>query len=226
MRTILILAVLSAFGVGSRGPGAAQSAGEQTYKPGNGVTNPVVIKDVKPVYTEGAMRRRVQGLVGFSCVVRADGKVGECTVTRSLDAELDQQALKAMNEWQFKPGTKDGKPVAVEIAVEMAFKLRGGPPVYRPGDGVSSPVVVTEVKADYPADAMQAGVSGTVVMEGIVQLDGSIDTIRVIKSIDERLDREAVKALGQWRFKPGQKDGEDVRVQISIEMSFKQEIRR
>ncbi len=220
MRTILILAVLSTFGGGSRSPGVAQSAGEQTYKPGNGVTSPVVVKEVKPVYTEGAMRRRVQGLVGFSCVVMADWKVGECTVTRSLDTELDQQAFKALKEWQFKPATKDGKPVAVEVGIEMSFTLRYGPPVYRQGAGVSSPVVITEVKADYPADAMQAGVSGTVVMEGIVQLDGSIDTIRVTKGIDERLDREAVKALGQWRFKPGQKDGEDVRVQISIEMSF------
>ena len=67
---------------------------------------------------------------------------------------------------------------------------------------------------------MRAGMQGTVELEGIVQIDGTIDSIRVTKSIDERLDREAVKALGQWRFKPGQKDGQDVRVRISIEMSF------
>jgi TonB family protein len=44
--------------------------------------------------------------------------------------------------------------------------------------------------------------------------------IRVKRGLDERLDREAVKALGQWRFRPGQKDGQDVRVRISIEMTF------
>ena len=198
----------------------AQSAGGQTYKPGDGVTTPVLVKEVKPAYTEAAMRRRVQGTVGANCVVTADGTVGDCTVTRPLDAELDQQAIKAMKEWQFKPGTKDGQPVAVEVAIEMSFTLRDGPPAYRPGAGVSSPVVVKETKPEYPEDLMRAGVHGTVELEGVVQIDGSIDSIRVTKGIDERLDQEAVKALGQWRFKPGQKDGKDVRVLISIEMSF------
>ena len=61
---------------------------------------------------------------------------------------------------------------------------------------------------------------GTVELEGVVQADGTINRIRVTKGIDERLDREAINALGQWRFKPGQKDGKDVPVRISIEMSF------
>jgi TonB family protein len=217
VKAIVILAVLSTFS----GASFPQAAAGQTYKPGDGVTNPVMVKDVKPVYTAAAMRRRVQGVVRASCVVLASGKVGDCTVTQPLDAELDQQAITAMKGWEFKPGTKDGEPVAVEVAIEMSFALRDGPPLYRTGaPGVSSPVVIKEVKADYPADAMQAGVSGTVVMEGIVQLDGSIDTIHVIKGIDERVDREAVKALGQWRFTPGQKDGANVRVLISIEMTF------
>jgi TonB family protein len=57
-------------------------------------------------------------------------------------------------------------------------------------------------------------------LEGVVQVDRTINRIRVTKGLDDRLDREAVKALGQWRFRPGQKDGQDVRVRISIEMTF------
>ena len=220
MQAILILAVLSTVAGASRNTSGAQAAGGQTYQPGDGVTVPVLVMEVKPAYTEGAMRRRVQGTVGANCVVLADGKVGDCTVTHPLDAELDQQAIKAMKAWQFKPGTKDDKPVAVEVAIEMSFTLRDGPPAYRPGAGVSSPVLVKETKPDYPEDLMRAGVQGTVELEGVVQLDGSIDTIRVTKGIDQRLDQEAVKALGQWRFKPGQKDGKDVRVFVNVEISF------
>jgi TonB family protein len=47
------------------------------------------------------------------------------------------------------------------------------------------------MKPDYPEDAKQAGVNGIVELEGVVQIDGSIDRIRVTKGIDERLDREA-----------------------------------
>jgi TonB family protein len=201
-------------------PAVAQPAGDQVYKPGEGVTVPRVVKDVKPNYTPDAMRRGVQGLVGLSCVVKADGKVGDCTVTRPLDATLDQEAVRVAKQWQFEPGTKDGQPVAVEVSIEMSFTLRDGPPVFRPGAGVSSPVVISEVKPEYPADVMREGIQGTVELEGIVQIDGTIDSIRVVKGLDGRLDHEAVKALGQWRFRPGQKDGQDVRVRISIEMSF------
>ena len=73
------------------------------------------MKETKPNYTPDAMRRRVQGLVGMSCVVKADGNVGDCTVTRPLDAALDQEAVRVAKQWQFKPGTKDGQPVAVEV---------------------------------------------------------------------------------------------------------------
>jgi TonB family protein len=47
-------------------------------------------------------------------------------VTTSLDDKygLDEQAVTARKKWRFQPGTKDGKPVAVEVTVEMSFKLR------------------------------------------------------------------------------------------------------
>jgi protein TonB len=59
-------------------------------------------------------------------VVLADGTVGDVRVARSLDAVngLDRQAVKAMKQWRFKPGLKDGKPVAVRVQVEMSFTLK------------------------------------------------------------------------------------------------------
>ena len=104
---------------------AGVAAQEQAYKPGNGVTNPVLIKEVKPNYTEGAIRRRVQGVVEMSVVVLRDGTVGDdVRITKSLDEELDQQAIIAVRQWRFRPGTKDGEPVNVRVSVEMTFTLK------------------------------------------------------------------------------------------------------
>jgi protein TonB len=101
---------------------AAQHA-PQVYHPGNGVTLPVVVSEMKPDYTPEAKAARIQGTVGLDTVVLADGTVGDVTVAKSLDTVngLDQQAVKAMKQWRFKPGRKDGKPVAVLVAVEMTF---------------------------------------------------------------------------------------------------------
>ena len=55
-----------------------------------------------------------------------DGSVGSVSVTRSLDATfgLDREAVSAAKQWRFKPGTKDGKPVAVRVAIELTFTLK------------------------------------------------------------------------------------------------------
>jgi protein TonB len=118
VRKILSVTALSAILVGTA---LAQA---EVYKPGKGITLPQLIKEVKPTYTEGAIRRKVQGRVETRTVVLADGSVGDVTVTRSLDEELDQQAINAVKQWEFKPGTKAGTPVAVEVNIELTFTLR------------------------------------------------------------------------------------------------------
>jgi protein TonB len=91
-----------------------------------GVSNPVVTKEVHPRYTREAMDARVQGTIAMDAVVREDGTVEDVTITQSLDKEygLDQEAVKALKQWQFKPGTKDDKPVPVLVNVTMSFTLK------------------------------------------------------------------------------------------------------
>jgi TonB family protein len=99
-------------------------AQDQVYKIGNGVTSPVLTKEVKPNYTKSPMRRKVQGVVELTAVVLTDGTVDHVKVIRSLDEELDEQAVKAARQWRFRPGTKDGQPVAVQVSIELTFTLR------------------------------------------------------------------------------------------------------
>jgi TonB family protein len=96
------------------------------HKPGSGVSLPSVVREVKPGYTPQAMQAKIQGSVWLRCVVNEHGDISEVEVTRSLDTEhgLDQSAVDAARKWKFKPGRKDGKPVAVEITLELTFTLR------------------------------------------------------------------------------------------------------
>ena len=93
---------------------------------------------------------------------------------------------------------------------------------YREGNGVTSPTILREVKPNYTGEAMRARIQGLVKMEAIVLPDGSVGDVRVIRSLDQQfgLDKEAVKTVKQWRFRPGMRLGQPVPVLIEIEMSF------
>ena len=93
-------------------------------RPSKDVTVPRVVREVKPDYPDSAKKDRVQGSVTLEAVVKKDGTVGDVTVKKPLHPELDEEAVKAMKKWEFKPGTKDGKAVDVAIDVEMTFNLK------------------------------------------------------------------------------------------------------
>ncbi len=126
---IAVLMAAPSFAIGMAGaPGtfAGTQDRNNVYKPGDGVKHPVLVREVKPKYTAEAMRAKIQGVVKMAVVVLETGDIGDVRITQSLDNEygLDDEAVKAVNQWLFKPGMKDDKPVAVEIAIEMSFKLK------------------------------------------------------------------------------------------------------
>jgi len=108
------------------GPGFGGGTGGGAYRLGNGVSTPVLLREVKPQYTSDAMRAKIQGTVWVECVVKPDGTVGDATVVRSLDSVfgLDQEAIRAARQWRFRPGTRLGEPVPVLITIELTFTLR------------------------------------------------------------------------------------------------------
>ena len=245
MRALPLIALVCCLVAGPVVASARQAQENTIYKPGNGVTAPVVIKEAKPQYTADALHAGVQGTVSLECVVLPDGAVGEARVTKALDPGLDQEAIKAARQWTFKPGLKDGKPVPVRVSIELTFSLRdkhakppvsfgstalsgadggvykpGAAPIYKPGNGVTAPTVVRQVKPQYTPAAMKAKVEGIVGVECVVEATGRVGDVTVTRSLDEGLDQEAIKAVRQWRFEPGTKDGKAVRVRVTLEMSF------
>ena len=110
------------FGGSSTGGGFGGGA----YQPGSGVSSPVLLSQVKPQYTTEAMRAKIQGKVWLEVVVMTDGRPGDIRIARSLDRTfgLDEEAIKAMRQWRFRPGVRLGSPVPVKVIVEMEFSLR------------------------------------------------------------------------------------------------------
>jgi len=94
--------------------------------------------------------------------------------------------------------------------------------VYRPGSGVSTPRILREVKPQYTSEAMRAKIQGEVWLEAVVQPDGTVGHVEIVRSLDSvfGLDQEALKAARQWRFVPGSRMGQPVAVLVTIQMTF------
>lgn len=87
-----------------------------------GVTAPKAIQTPDPDYPEAARNANYQGTVVLWLIVDTDGTTKQIKVVRKLGMGLDEEAVAAVKKWRFRPATKNGLPVAVQINVEVNFR--------------------------------------------------------------------------------------------------------
>lgn len=88
---------------------------------GGRIPNPVKIKNVVPEYPPVAKSARVGGLVQIQATIGPDGKVRDAEVTKSVPL-LDQAALAAVRQWEYRPTRVKGVAVPVIVNVAVEFK--------------------------------------------------------------------------------------------------------
>ena len=91
------------------------------FRVGGGVTPP------EPQYTEEDRNAGLEGTVTLYAHINAEGKAVNIRVLHSLSEGLDQQAIEAVQHWQFTPGRKNGEPVTVEAQIEVKVHLKKDP---------------------------------------------------------------------------------------------------
>lgn len=110
----------------------------------------------------------------------------------------------------------------VEAATGSSSRDTTPPGVVRAGNGVTMPRLIRDVKPQYTSEAMKAKIQGAVLLEVIVNTDGTVGNVKVVRSLDaiHGLDEQAINAAKAWRFAPGSRDGAPVPVLVTIEMAF------
>jgi protein TonB len=90
----------------------------------------------------------------------------------------------------------------------------------RIGGDIRPPVLVHRVEPTYPELAAKARVEGTVILEAIIDEDGTVQSLKVLRSVP-LLDKAAVAAVEQWTYSPVILNGSPVRVILTVTVSFK-----
>lgn len=118
---------LALFAVVSLGLVPLAAIGQQedrVYKVDEGVTPPRLIHKVEPAYTEEARDAKIEGTVVLKVEITKEGRAENIVLKKSLDPGLDLNAIEALRQWRFEPGTIDGRPVRVLATVEVNFRLK------------------------------------------------------------------------------------------------------
>jgi TonB family protein len=100
---------------------------------------------------------------------------------------------------------------------DAAARANGAAP---PASDLSAPAAIRKVDPAYPLEIMRQNVGGTVILYGVIHADGTVGNIRVLRSVDERLDRFASEAIAKWQFQPATNNGAPVDVEATFSIPF------
>jgi TonB family protein len=133
-------------------------------------------------------------------------------------------AVTSVRAWRYDPPAE--APLTFNITIrfgdepeQMAFSSRDPGKALRVGGNIKAPIKITDARPVYPEDARAAGISGVVIIEARIGVDGGVEEARVIKSIPA-LDQAALDAVKQWKFVPTLMNGEPVAVIMTVTINF------
>lgn len=191
-------------------------------------------------YPQIAHENDIEGRVVISFVVEKDGSITNPEAVKSVDPSLDEEAMRViMLSPKWTPGQDKGKAVRVKYTIPIQFSLgkktdsglnTPSPksdalrvaekmPQYPGGEQALLKYLTDNVK--YPQIAKDNGIKGRVVVSFIVEEDGSVSSVEILKSVDPSLDKEAMRVVGTFpKWTPALSEGKPVRVRYALPVMF------
>jgi TonB family protein len=160
-----------------------------------------------PMLTRQTLKSRIARLFD-SGLARIPSRAGLCGATMASIAAIGLVGMLIGTQQAVGQGNPGGKD-------------RNGDQVYKVGNGVTPPKVLSKVDPEYTPEASAEKISGTVLLTVVIGTDGIAHDINVVSGIGSGLNEKAVEAVQQWHFQPGMKDGEPVQVRAQIEVNFR-----
>ena len=185
------------------------------------------------VYPESCRQSKIEGRVTLEFTVTETGKVADIKILRSVNDDLDREAVRIVAQSPlWTPGRdENGEIVPVKYVFPVIFKHTDSEdsshyleadvkPTFNGGDANEfAKWVYSQLK--YPEECMKAGISGRISLSFIVDTDGKVRDVKVLRGAHEKLDAEALRVLKMspdWT--PGTKDGKPVPVTFTFPVNF------
>jgi TonB family protein len=216
-------------------PPAPEQSGKPTgpIRVSSGTMAGAVIKKVDPIYPPDAKASHVSGTVVLRATISKLGTIENLEVV-SGPPILIMSAVDAVKQWVYKPYLLNGEPTEVATTININYTFgESDPPadttasasgdlqVRKIGDGVSVPLPIYIVDAQYSPEARAAQFSGVVLVGLVVDPQGLPRDVHVVRSVGMGLDERAVEAVRQYRFRPAMEHNKPVPAALNVEVNFR-----
>jgi len=178
-----------------------------------------LLRHVRPEDPRDAQEDFPPAFVRVEFILGANGEVLFPRVLESSNKRLSYAVLSALPEWRFTPPRRGGNAVATRVVLPIAFPSSADR-AYEIGQIDVMPRVLHRTAPDYPIALRRDGGEGRVTLRFEVSPLGLVENIVVSESNHPAYEAAAIAALEKWRFTPGRRDGEPVRVSFFQTMSF------
>ena len=180
---------------------------------------PVPYMRIAPVYPKELKASRTRGEVVVLFVVDEAGAVESTSIESSSNSGFNSAAVEAVKQWKFKPGLYDEKAVKTQVRLPLEFELK---PIeaYELEEVDVEPVPIKRVAPEYPKELKRNRVQAKVTVAFVVNEMGWVVDWEIESSSDQRFNESALAGIRQWKFKPGIKDGEPVKVRLKIPLAY------
>jgi TonB family protein len=181
----------------------------------------------------------VSGLAGSAAIISAPSVRALIAKPRPQMNEEEPERVGPPNFAALPPGAKPEAIFATKRVYTMNVnmpnlnsatgswilnfsELRSNPDAPRVTSAdLSGPVPVRKVDPKYPPTLISERVAGEVILYAVIRRDGAVDSIQLVRGIDEQLDANAASALAQWKFRPASKQGEPVELEAIVHIPFR-----
>jgi TonB family protein len=201
-------------GATGAGTGSSTSAGQGGVA-GGVTSNPVLTHRVEADYTPEARAAGYQGTVALYLEVTPEGKAVNIQVMQGLGLGLDQKAIEAASQWQFKPGILNGQPAGMAVSADVSFSLApaGAWSVRRAvytvdRDRSKSEVLQKPALKQFtsPDAGSCSAPGGSVDVNLQISESGAPKNVRVTASPNDGLGKAVLQAIEAWRYNAGTAD--------------------
>jgi TonB family protein len=142
---------------------------------------------------------------------------------RSEDLKVDLSELRKFPHGEVDVHlaiTSRAEPDPKLFSIPAGFSTRDDRALRRVGGDVSAPVLIYSAVPEFAQEAKKAKIGGSVLINLVVDQNGTPKNVRVVRGIGNGLDEKAVEAVSKYRFKPSMEHGQPVPVEINVQVNF------